>query len=180
MRQEIKKPKRICAAGLESTLSLNLVSVKEENLPSDMEALEWVLATSLELSSCEDTLVVVGYYRHRWKIERFCFVLKSGCEIEKIQQHSVDRIELVVLMYSVIFGSYYDVAYLARRFLDWLCELVFCESGWKILYRVANRTLVVVEVAYLLGDVLRFVVVLGGFVGAIVLGAGVEGCLVGV
>ena len=166
MRQEIKKPKRIRVAGLESTLSLSLVSVKEENPPSDVAALEWVLATSLELSCCEDALLVVDYYRQRWKIERFHFVLKSGCEIEKIQQHSVDRIELVVLMYSVISVHIMMLTYFARRFPDWSCELLFCESEWKTLYRAANRTCVVPEVAYSLGDALRFVAVLGGFVGA--------------
>ncbi|GHU28445.1 hypothetical protein FACS1894152_6160 [Bacilli bacterium] len=41
-------------------------------------------------------------YIQRWKIECFHYVLKSGCNIEKIQQRSVARIETLLLMYSII------------------------------------------------------------------------------
>ena len=47
-----------------------------------MEAVEWMIVTNLELRCCEDALGVVDYYRHRWKIGRVHFVLKSGCGIE--------------------------------------------------------------------------------------------------
>ena len=66
-----------------------------------MEPIEWMLTTNLELKSCEDALVVVDYYRQRWKIERFFYVLKSGCRIEGLQQHSVVRLEIMVLLYCL-------------------------------------------------------------------------------
>jgi hypothetical protein len=79
-----------------------LVNVAEEEASLGVEPLEWMLATNLDLNCCGDALLVVDYYRQKWKIERFHFVLKSGCRIEELQQHSVDRIELMVLLYSLI------------------------------------------------------------------------------
>ena len=164
---EVKKPKNVSNADLESSLAVNFVYVKEENPPVNIDALEWVLVTNLVVGCCDDALLVVDYYRQRWKIERFHFVLKSGCLIEKIQQHSVDRIELVILMYSIISIHIMLLTFLARAFPELSCELLFCESEWKTLYRAANRTCVAPEVAFCLGDALRYVAVLGGFVGSL-------------
>jgi hypothetical protein len=125
-----------------------------------------MLVTNLELNCCADALLVVDYYRQRWKIERFHFVLKSGCRIEELQQHSVDRIELMVLLYSLISVHIMMLTYLSRLYADRSCELLFCESEWKTLYRAAKRTSVAPEVAFSMADAIGYVAVLGGFVGA--------------
>ena len=97
-RFDVKKPQiRSGDNEMAASLSLNLVSVTEEDPPEGAEAIEWVLMTNLEVGTVEEAIQVVELYRQRWKIERFHFVLKSGCEIEKIQQRSVEGIELVIL-----------------------------------------------------------------------------------
>jgi len=140
--------------------------VAEEDPSEGVEAVEWMIVTNLELKSCEDALQVVDYYRHRWKIERFHFVLKSGCRIEGLQQRSVDRVELMVLLYSLISVHILMLTYLSRLYPEVSCELVFCEREWAALYCAARRSLVVSEVAYSLADAIGYVAALGGFVGA--------------
>jgi hypothetical protein len=163
---QIQCPQNRTDPELAPALTINLVNVAEEDPPEGVESIEWMIATNLELHSCGDALLVVDYYRQRWKIERFHFVLKSGCRIEELQQHSVDRIELMVLLYSLISMHIMMLTYLSRLYADRSCELLFCESEWKTLYRAAKRTSTAPEVAFSMADAIRYVAVLGGFVGA--------------
>jgi hypothetical protein len=38
----------------------------------------------------------------RWKIERFHYVLKSGCAIEKLQERSIDKTATLILMKEAV------------------------------------------------------------------------------
>lgn len=163
---QIERPQNRKETELAPALTIKLVNVAEEDPPEGVKPLEWMLATNLELHCCEDALLVVDYYRQRWKIERFHFVLKSGCRIEELQQHSVDRIEVMVLLYSLISVHIMMLTYLSRLYPDWSCELLFCESEWKTLYRAAKRICVSPDVPYSMADAIGYVAALGGFVGA--------------
>ncbi|MDR2210305.1 MAG: hypothetical protein LBO65_02390 [Spirochaetaceae bacterium] len=50
----------------------------------------------------------------RWKIERFHYVLKSGCAIEKLQEGSMEKTTTLILMYSIIAGKILNMAYAGR------------------------------------------------------------------
>jgi hypothetical protein len=163
---KIARPQNRTEPELPSELTINLVNVAEEDPPEGVVPIEWMLTTNLELASCDDALRVVDYYRQRWKIERFFYVLKSGCKIEELQQHSVDRIEIMVLLYSLISVHIMMLTYLSRLYSELSCELLFSQSEWKTLYRAAKRTSVVPEKPYSMADAVRYVAALGGFVGA--------------
>ena len=147
-------------------LGLTLISVAEESPPEGSEPIEWLLMTNLEIDNADDALLVVGYYKHRWKIERFHFVLKSGCEIEKIQQRSVDGIELMIMMYSIIAIHIMQLAFLSRNAPETPCDLIFSEAEWKTLHRAANFTKSDPEKPPSMLEAVRLVAKLGGFVGA--------------
>ena len=149
-----------------SSLKLTLVRLFEEQPLDGVDAIEWVLMTNLEVKGVDDALLVGEYYKHRWKIERFHFVLKSGCMIEKIQQRSLAGIELVILMYSIISVHVMQLTFLARSAPDLSCGLVFGESEWKLLYRAANHTHVDPLVCPSMVEAVGLVARIGGFVGA--------------
>lgn len=164
---KVKKPKTYQNNhDIADSVALNLISVTEETPPSGCAPVEWILATNCELNSCEDALKLIGYYKQRWKIERFHFVLKSGCEIEKIQQHEVGRIEAMILMYSVIAVHIMQLTYISRNHPDTPCDLVFDEQEWKTLYKAANRTKEAPREPYSMETAVRYVACLGGFKGA--------------
>lgn len=163
---KIQRPQNRTESELPSELTINLVNVAEEDPSDGVEPIEWMLTTNLELSCCEDALVVVDYYRQRWKIERFHYVLKSGCKIEELQQHSVERLELMVLLYSLISVHVMMLTYLSRLYPELSCEFLFSEGEWKTLYRVAKRTSVAPDRPFSMADAIGFVAALGGFVGA--------------
>ena len=163
----VKKAKKLYREkDLPPFLKLNLISVKEENAPEGIEPIEWLLMTNLAVDTVEDAVRAVDFYRQRWKIERFHFVLKSGCEIEKIQQRSLHGIELVLLMYSIIAVHIMQLTYTARTAPDTPCDVIFSEDEWKTLYRAANLTRETPDEPYSIALAVRYVAKLGGFVGA--------------
>lgn len=122
---------------ISDSLTLNLVRITE--IGAAKEPIEWFLATNLPLESPDDTMKIVGYYVHRWKIERFHYILKSGCQVEKIQQRTYDRIIPVLFIYSVIAAFILAMTYFARSVPDAPCDVFLDDDEWKILYRLITR-----------------------------------------
>jgi hypothetical protein len=69
---------------LPEAIDLQVIYVKEEKPPKGKEPIEWFLVTSEPVNGFEEAYEYAGYYIQRWKIERFHYVLKSGCAIEKL------------------------------------------------------------------------------------------------
>ena len=75
----IQPPKsRLKEPGLQP-LQLQVILAEESSPPTGHQAVRWLLVTSLPVSSLEDALRCLHWYSYRWLIERFHFVLKSGC-----------------------------------------------------------------------------------------------------
>jgi len=164
---EVKKPALLKGnESLAPSLKLTLISLLEENAPLGEFPIEWLLMTNFPVNCAEDAIQISKYYKHRWKIERFHFVLKSGCKIEKIQQRSVDGIELVILMYSIIAVHIMALTYIARNAPETPVDLIFSKIEWQTLFRAANYTRSSPENPYSIADAVRYVAKLGGFVGA--------------
>jgi hypothetical protein len=164
---EIQKPRiRRNNDAVESPLRLTLIRLAEENPPEGIEPIEWLLMTNLEIKNADDALRAAEYYKQRWKIERFHFVLKSGCAIEKIQQRSVEGLELLILMYSIISIHIMQLTFLSRNAPETPCDLILNEAEWKTLYRTANRTRSEPENPPSMEEAVRLIAKLGGHVGA--------------
>jgi hypothetical protein len=118
---------------------MQVVYVKEEKPPKGKEPIEWFLATSEPVNSACEAYEYVGYYIQRWKIERFHYVLKSGCGIEKLQERSIDKTRALILMYSIIAVMILNTTYIGRLKPELPCSLLLGEDEWKLLYRIANK-----------------------------------------
>jgi IS4 transposase len=44
------------------------------------------MVTRERIDTLEEAYEYAGYYMQRWEIERFQYVLKSGCAVEKLQE----------------------------------------------------------------------------------------------
>lgn len=77
-RRPVPSPK-----SLPTTLTVNIVQVREINPPEDVTPVEWLLITTESVSSTEAMLCVVDYYRARWRVEEFFKAIKTGCAYEK-------------------------------------------------------------------------------------------------
>ena len=162
-RVTIAKPMNVRDVDIARSLSINLVRITEITPPDGQEPIEWILATSLPLDSDNDAMLIVEYYLQRWKIERFHYVLKSGCNAQRIQQRTYERIKPVLLIYSVIALYIMAVTFLGRELPDVSCDVMFDENEWKILYRVANRTATPPEIPYSMADAVKYLGQIGSY-----------------
>jgi len=81
---------------------MNVVEVRETDVPAGTQPLQWVLLTSHPVSNFAEALVVVGYYERRPLIEEFHKGLKTGCRIEERLYEAADRWENVAAMLSIV------------------------------------------------------------------------------
>lgn len=73
-------------------LKLNLVRVWEPEPPDGEHPIEWLLLTSLPVSSAAEIEFVIDTYRRRWLIEELFKALKTGCQFQKLQLESLDAL----------------------------------------------------------------------------------------
>ncbi len=159
----IKKPKSVKDETLPKSLQMNIVRITEINTEGDIKPIEWILATNLQLNNAEDAMTVVEYYVQRWKIERFHFVLKSGCGAEKIQQRKYEKILPMLLIYSVIAMFIMAVTYVGRILPDLPCDAFFDKDEWQILYRITHKTKIPPAEPYSMADAVKYLGWLGGY-----------------
>ena len=157
----IKKPFTVKSENVPEKLTLNLVRITEINTTAD-DKIEWILATNRPIETVDDKLEVVAFYVQRWKIERFHFVLKSGCKVEEIQQRTYERMKPILLIYSVIAMFVLTITYIGRIFPNTLCNAFFDDDEWKILYTLVNNKPAPDE-PYTMEDAVKYVGELGGY-----------------
>jgi len=156
----VARPKRL-KTDLPVSLTLNLIRITEINASG--EPIEWLLATNLPISDDKDIMEVVGYYVQRWKIEQFHNILKSGCQAEKIQQRTYERIKPVLLIYSVIAVFILALTLMARSSDELSCDVFLDEGEWKLLYCLINRRQKPPDKPYSLKTAVAYLGELGSF-----------------
>jgi len=84
------------------TLTINVVRVWEQEPPEGQEGVEWYLITNEPISTPEEQLAVVDYYRARWTIEEFFKAIKSGCNFEKRQIEDYEGLVNLLAIFAPI------------------------------------------------------------------------------
>lgn len=116
-------------------VTVNAVEVREVNAPKSATAILWRLLTDLPVDSVEDAMCCVRYYEMRWLIERYHFVLKSGCRIEESQLRTVDGLQRLVALLSAVALRLLWMTYSARVNGDAPCTVAFSDDEWRVLYQ---------------------------------------------
>ncbi len=81
-------PERECL----EPINLQVILAVEDNPPPEVEPVCWLLLTTLSVSCFEDVIECLRWYSYRWLIERYHYVLKSGCRLEQLQLETSERI----------------------------------------------------------------------------------------
>jgi hypothetical protein len=76
-----------------SGLGGRLVRAWEPDPPMGMEAVEWILITSLAVNDWDQARYVTQLYECRWLVEDYHMCLKTGCHIEASQLDHVDDLK---------------------------------------------------------------------------------------
>jgi hypothetical protein len=144
-------------------VTLNIVLVREENPPAKEPAIEWLLVTSLAVTTRSDIERVVNFYYCRWLIEQYFKVLKSGCEVEKLQLETTDRLMGCMAVYLVVAWRVLYLLRLGREYPETKCEAVLTKEEWQSTWRVAKQE-EPPKKAPSLGVMIRLIAQLGGYI----------------
>lgn len=83
-------------------LQVNIVTVQEIDPPRGVQKVNWVLLTSLPVSTASQARQVVEDYENRWLIEEYHKALKTGCSLQRHALRSAERLEPLTGLISVI------------------------------------------------------------------------------
>ncbi len=146
-------------------VSLQVILAQEENPPPGVEQVCWLLLTTLTVTCFEDVVQCLRWYSYRWLIERYHYVLKSGCRLEQLQLETADRIHRAFATYSIVAWRLLWITYLARYQPDTPADTVLETHEWQALYCTTHQTPWPPDVPPNLRTCVRWIAQLGGFLG---------------
>ncbi|MBI3779018.1 MAG: IS4 family transposase [Gammaproteobacteria bacterium] len=145
-------------------VTINVVWVREANPPAGEDPVEWMLLTSLPVETFEQACLVADYYACRWQIEIYFKVLKSGCQIEKLQLETAERIKPCLALYMIVGWRVLYATMLGRNCPELSCEVIFSAAEWKAVWTVQKQEPLPSQ-APSLGVFMKLVGELGGHTG---------------
>jgi hypothetical protein len=146
-----------------STLPLRTVLVEEVNPPAGAKPLQWLLLTTLAIESFADAERLVRWYTYRWRIERYHFVLKSGCRLEELQLETAERLRRAIALYAMVAARLLHLTYRARQEPEASCEPAVSRPEWEVLWQHFCMGQPLPERPPNLQQAVRWIARLGGF-----------------
>ena len=164
LRSHINVPKNLKKKYKECQgIEVYAVLAEEKDAPQGVNPISWRLLTNIRVDNFDEAYEKVVWYTHRWKIERFHYVLKSGCGIEKLQNRSAQALSNLIFLYSLISIQILELMYLSRQIPDLPGDVIFDEDEWQILYKVAHKTKKAPQTVPTLKELVWCLAKLGGF-----------------
>lgn len=143
--------------------NVNALLVREEDPPKGATPVEWLLLTTLPCDTLKAALQVLTWYTYRWRIERYHFILKSGCHVEKLELETGDRLMRALAVYSMVAVRLLHLTYQVRETPDMPCTVSLGNSEWKALYAATFKTREAPESPPDLKTAVLWIAKLGGF-----------------
>jgi len=146
-------------------VTLTAVLAEEIDPPEKQKPISWLLLTDLDVFDAEMARECVRLYSLRWLIERYHYVLKSGCRIEQTQLRSVEALRRLLALYCVVALRLLWITYSARIDGDQPCTVAYSTMEWKVLFRYFNPKDAFPTTPPPLNTVVLWTARLGGFKG---------------
>lgn len=142
-------------------VSASCIVARETAPPAGQTAIEWRLLTNREVSTREQAIEMIDWYRARWEVEMFFHVLKNGCHVEALQLGTIERIERAVVMYMIVAWRIARLMRLGRTCPEMDAAVMFEADECKAAYILNKERLP--DKPPSLNEVVRLVARLGGF-----------------
>lgn len=163
---QILRPKHKAKNTAVEAVSVSVVLVREVGeVPPGEEPVEWLLVSTKPLPDHQAALSAIEAYVERWKVERYHYTLKSGCQVEKLQLEHADRLERAVALYSIVAWRLLLITYLARTSPELPCTVALDEEESEVLHRMANPGKRLPAKPASMREAVRQIARLGGFLG---------------
>ena len=162
---ELLPPSRPAGSGPLPPVWVTAILAEEVAPPAGGEAVCWLLLTTLAVEDAAAAEQCVRWYSCRWLVERYHYVLKSGCQVEELQLESAERLERALALYSMVAWRLLWLTYESRLRPDESCEVALSRAEWQSLYATTHKTAQVPETPMPLRQAVRWIAQLGGFLG---------------
>lgn len=143
-------------------LTMNVVVVQEVGAPRSVTPICWVLLTSLPVETFEDAWQIIEDYEHRWLIEEYHKVLKTGCRLELHALRTAERLEPLIGLISVIGTRLFQLKLVGRNQTD-AKAATHVPSSWLKCLKLARPKLKLTGMSVY--TFFRELAKLGGFLG---------------
>jgi len=154
------RPKRSLSV---PSVSVYAVMAVEENPPEDEDPISWLLLTTIPTITFDDAVRVIKFYTCRWEIEMFFNVLKSGLNIEKRGLQAVGKLELLLVLFTMIAYRVMLLCKLSREYPELPCAILFTDMEWKAAWAWANKKKALPSEPPTLGGIYKLISLMGGY-----------------
>ncbi len=86
------------------------------------------------MNNFEQAVRCIRWYTYRWLIERYHYVLKSGCRIEHLQLETAERVKKALATYAIVAWRLLWLTYQARQNPELPCDTILETHEWQSLY----------------------------------------------
>jgi hypothetical protein len=162
-RVELRRPKYV--KGPKSLQLWALLAVEDHAPLGVEEPIEWLLLSTLAIETAEEALQRLEWYSKRFGIEVLHKVLKSGCQLEQRQFETAERIKRCMTLYTVIAWRILYMTMLNRAVPDAPCSVLLERDEWEALFCILHNTPTPLAEAPSIGEAVRGIARLGGFLG---------------
>jgi hypothetical protein len=159
------RPPRYRTAEHLAPTSVTAVWVIETAPPADAEPIEWMLLTTLPVTTARQANQLVDWYCCRWEIELWHAILKSGCKIEDRQLDTARRLHRCIAVASVVAWRVLLASRLARTDPDLPCTILLSTAEWQALACRSLNTPTPPSDPPSVHQAVRWIARLGGFIG---------------
>ena len=144
-------------------IPVHMVLAEEDAPLPGVKPVCWLLLATFPVETFQDAIRCVKYYSYRWLIERYHFVLKSGCGMEKLQLETADRIHRALATYCIVAWRLLWLTYESRYNPDSPCDRVLKTYEWQSLYCYSHKTPTPPSTPPSLHEAVAQIAKLGGF-----------------
>ena len=144
-----------------TVIPITCVIAKEIDPPTGCKPVTWRLVTNRDITTLEEAVELIDWYRCRWEIEILFHVVKNGCKIEDLQLDSIEKLGVAFAMYLVVSWRIARLHHFGRLRPDLAADFLFTPQEWAAAYILNKRT--PPTEAPPVRDVVRLIAKLGGF-----------------
>lgn len=110
----LRPPERMTRSKKKLHVSCWVIHVCETTATAEFEPLTWTLLTNIPVTSEEQAVERLGWYRRRWSIEEYHKILKSGCTVEDCRLQTAERLTKYIALISVIGWRIFWMVHISR------------------------------------------------------------------
>lgn len=150
-------------APLAKKAEVYVVLAEEEHPPENVEPIQWLLLTTLPVTSFEEAKHRISEYARRWLIERYFFTLKSGCRVENLQLATAEQLIRATSLFCVVAWRVLWMMHASRIEPHTPCTELMSDYEWKALYAYHYPTMKLPKKPPTLREALHLTARLGGY-----------------